>query len=151
MESMRDIALQTFGRILGDAAFIFIDSLAENTRPSPDDWDAEGISLKFIGQPSGEFRLWVGSAFTRIVAANMLGIDTDSEETVHKGIDALKELLNIVVGNFITAAYGDTPVFVLGLPEQLQREQLIKDFTDADAVWLAAEGNPVMFLVTIAP
>jgi hypothetical protein len=150
MESTRDIATQTVSRILGDAAFIFTDALTREARPSPEEWEAEGISLKFIGQPSGEVRMWVGSDFACIAAANMLGIDTGSEEAKQKGIDALKELLNMVVGNFMTAAYGEQLVFTLGLPQKLPRERLASDFNDSDAVWLEAEGSPVMFLVKIA-
>jgi hypothetical protein len=146
---IKDIAQQTIGRILGDAAFIFTDVLDEKAKPSAADWDAEGVSLTFTGRPSGELRMWVGSGFARVAAANMLGIDTESGEARQKGIDALKELLNMVVGNFITAAYGDTPVFDVGLPRTLPRERLAQDFSHPDAIWLEAEGNPVLFVVQV--
>ena len=150
MESTREITAQTVSRILGDAAFIFTDSLSADAQPSPEEWDCEGIALRFIGHPSGTVHMWVGSDFAFVVAANMLGIDTGSDEAKNKGIDALKELLNMVVGNFMTAAYGEAPVFELGLPEKLPREQLTEDVNDSDTVWLEAEGNPVMFLVKIS-
>ncbi len=144
MERYRDIARQTVGRILGEAAFLFTDDLPEGSRP-PLPWNAEGISLRFAGHPSGEIRMWVGEAFARIAAANMLGIDPTDREAAAKGTDALKELLNMATGNFLTEAFGPDPVFVLGLPERLPNELLADDVNDTDAFWLEAENCPVMF------
>jgi hypothetical protein len=147
MNTLREIATQTISRILGEAAFIFTDALAEGAKPPGAAWDADGVSLRFFGSPGGELRMWVGKGFACYAAANMLGLDADSEDARRKGTDALKELLNMIVGNFITAAYGDTPVFELGLPKNVARDLMEKDFVNPDAVWLGAEGNPVLFVI----
>jgi Chemotaxis phosphatase CheX len=158
MNTVHEIATQTISRILGEAAFIFTDNLEQSAKPADATWDADGVSLQFFGAsaPRGELRMWVGKGFACYAAANMLGLDAagsdDAHDDVHddarsKGMDALKELLNMVVGNFITAVYGDTPVFELGLPKNLSHDLLEKDFANPDAVWLGAEGNPVLFIV----
>jgi hypothetical protein len=64
-------------------------------------------------------------------------------------MDALKELLNIVVGNYLPAVYGDKPVFDLGLPRKLNRRDLPADCGGPETVWLEAEGNPVAFVVVM--
>jgi len=147
MNTVREIATQTISRILGEAAFIFTDALADGAKPSDATWDADGVSLQFFGSPGGELRMWVSKGFACYAAANMLGIDGDSDDARRKGTDALKELLNMIVGNFITAAYGDTPVFELGLPKNIPHDLMEKDFASPDAVWLGAEGNPVLFIL----
>jgi hypothetical protein len=149
MDSARDIASQTISRILGDAAFIFTDAIDKKGKPAAAGWDADGVSLSFFGKPSGELRMWVSAGFACYAAANMLGIDAASDEARKKGIDALKELLNMIVGNFITACYGDTLVFGLGLPQYLDRGQIIKDAAHPDAIWLAAEGNFILFVLEV--
>ena len=147
MAATKDILAQTVSRIFGEAAFIFTDALDEKAKPLVENWDAEGVSLNFTGKASGELRMWVGSGFARLAAANMLGIDAPSEEARQKGLDALKELINMVVGNYITAAFGDSPVFDLGLPKKLSLDQMTTDFVHPDAVWLEAEGNPLLLVI----
>lgn len=149
MNTVHEIATQTISRILGEAAFIFTDDLGQSAKPADAAWDADGVSLQFFGASAarGELRMWVGTGFACYAAANMLGLDADSDDARGKGMDALKELLNMIVGNFITAAYGDVPVFELGLPKNLPHDLLQKDFASPDGVWLGAEGNPVLFIV----
>lgn len=142
-------AKSTISRILSDAAFIFTDELDDSAKPSGDNWDADGVSLQFFGVPAGELHMWVSKGFACYAAANMLGLDDGSDEARKKGIDALKELLNMIVGNFITAAFGDKPVFDLGLPKDLTKEVMVRDFANANAIWLEAEGNPILFTVDV--
>jgi len=149
MAAILENAKQTISRILSDAAFIFTDNLDESARPTNESWDAEGVSLQFFGTPAGELHMWVSKGFACYAAANMLGLDDNSDEAGKKGIDALKELLNMIVGNFITSVYGDTPVFDLGLPKDLDREAMAADFTKTNTIWLEAEGNPILFTIDI--
>jgi hypothetical protein len=142
-----DIALQTVNRILSEAAFIFTDNIEKDAVPDLKTWEADGVSLTFSGKPSGELCMWVSPGFACFAAANMLGDDADSEESRAKGLDALKELLNMIVGNFITSAYGDTPVFELGIPQNRDRSFLLEDAAEADSFWLEADGNPVLFVI----
>jgi Chemotaxis phosphatase CheX len=149
MNTLHETATQTISRILGEAAFIFTDTLDPGAKPADASWDADGVSLRFFGSPGGQLRMWVGKGFACYAAANMLGLDADSDDARRKGMDALKELLNMIVGNFITAAYGDKPVFELGLPEKISPDLMEKDFSNPDAIWLGAEGNPVLYIIDL--
>lgn len=144
-----DTLSQVSSRILEDAAFVFTDLLDPQQRPDVDSWSAEGASLEFSGEKKGVLHMWASEGFARYAAANMLGIDEDAEDAGQKGMDALKELLNMVVGNFLTDLYGEEPIFDLGLPEPLPREALAGDVASEQGVWLEAEGNAVLFTVTI--
>ena len=149
MDTMLGIAAQTISRMLEAAAFIFTDSLSDSDKPALDSWQAEGVSLRFNGEPSGTVHMWVSGGFARCVAANMLGIDQESEAARGKGLDALKEMLNMIVGNFLTAAYGEALVFDLGLPEETDPALLEKHLKSPNIVWLQAEGNPVLFVIEL--
>jgi len=135
------------GRVFEDAAFVFTDVLDESDKPAAGEWDAEGVELTFSGHCTGTLRMWAGRGFACYAAANMLGIDEEAEGAREKGMDALKELLNIVVGNYLPEVYGDKPVFELGLPRKLPPERLEQDMNDPAGVWLEAEGNAVVFTV----
>ena len=149
MSTIKEIAEQTIGRIFGEAAFIFTDKLDQSAQPEPDSWDADGVSLQFKGTPSGEMRMWVSAGFACYAAANMLGVDPGSDEARIKGLDALKELLNIIVGNFITQAYGTALVFDLGIPRALDHAELAADSTHVNSLWLEAEDNCILFVVRV--
>ena len=151
MDSIAEIAEQTITRVLEGAAFIFTDPLAESDIPLLQTWEADGVSLKFKGKPTGMMHLWVSEGFACSIAANMLGIDMESEIAKEKGLDALKELLNMIVGNLMTAAFGEEPVFELGLPERIDRSLLESHGDNPHAIWLQADDNPVLFLIEIDP
>ncbi len=144
-ETIEDAAKSVIGRILEEAAFIFTDELSPEDRPHVDSWKADGVRLDFKGNPSGHLHMWASDGFAVYAASNMLGIDPDAEHAKEKGMDALKEILNMVVGNLITELYGESPVFDLGLPTQLSIDHLKADMSDASGIWLSAEENPVLF------
>jgi len=134
-------------RILSDSAFIFADPLENDDKPIIDEWRAQGVSLTFSGHCDGALSLWAEDDFLRGAAANMLGVDEDSEKATEKGLDALKEILNIIVGNLLTTVYGSDPVFDLGIPEKLQRETMKETYNEENVLWFEAEGNRVLFIL----
>jgi len=147
--AIKETLAKVAGRVLEDAAFIFTDNLDESCRPAADSWIAEGVSLDFSGQVTGELHMWAADGFARYAAANMLGIEEDSDGARQKGMDALKEILNMIVGNFLTEQYGQKKIFNLGLPRQLPPDGCWQDCERAHALWLEAEGNVIMFVIAI--
>ena len=147
--NVKEQTIEVVNRILEETAFVFTDVLAPEETPDPSTWEASGVALRFFGTPGGEMRLWASDGFARCVAANMLGVGEDDPAAAEKGIDALKESLNIIVGNYLTGVYGEKPVFDLGLPEPVDRERLAADFAHPDAVLLAADDHPVLILIEI--
>jgi hypothetical protein len=147
MNNTREIAIQTINRIFAEAAYMFVDKVNEIDGSLPDPDQFEGVSLMFNGEWAGEFHLWADSRFAAQAAANMLGIDENGNLAQSKGLDAMKELLNMIAGNFLTAAFGDEPKFEQGLPLSLNKESFKDDLTKNNVLLLEVEGNPVIFLV----
>jgi hypothetical protein len=127
-------------QVLESAAFIFAQPWESGKAPDFRMEMARGASLEFAGPHCGVFRIWADNSFCRYAAANMLGLDESDDEAARKGFDALKELLNIMVGNFLTAFYGTQPAFELGLPRE-RVEGAARDARSEQALWFEAEGN----------
>jgi chemotaxis protein CheY-P-specific phosphatase CheC len=137
-------------RVLEDASFVFTDDLpaALNAGAAPD--QVQGVSLSFAGASSGSFRLWGGAAFAALLSANMTGIDAAQPEAREKGIDAMKEILNIIAGNALTELFGSVAVFNLGIPANADPAQFAMDRTRSDGVWLMAEEHPLLCVADLA-
>lgn len=141
--------LQVVGRVLEETAYLFTDEIEDVDIPDINNWDAEGVKLFFTehnGTRSGAVHLWVAKGFASLAASNMLGIDEDDSDAIKKGMDALREILNVILGNLLTEVYGEEPVFDINLPTSLEYEHLLEDVDAKYSVWLEAEDNPVYFV-----
>lgn len=147
---LQEKAVGVISRVLEDAAFVFTDQLDVQDIPDAVSWDADGVSLTFEGYRRGELHMWASDGFARIAAANMLGIDVSEEGAREKGMDALKEILNMIVGNLLSAMFGDEPVFDLAIPQKLSESVLAGDCKSSDGIWLAAEEHAVLFTIVLA-
>jgi hypothetical protein len=129
-------------RILEDAAFLFVAPAEEGTGPGPD-WKAAGAELRWSGPREGTMRVWAEPSLLGVLSANMLGIEEDDPAAAAAGPDALREILNMVVGNCLTEAWGPGPVFQLSVPEEADPDLLARDAEDG--FWILAEDKPVLF------
>ncbi len=135
-------------RVLEDAVFIFAEDLDESEKPK-EEWDAEGASISFKGEATGVFRLWVDRSFAPLLAANMLGVEPEQPGIDRKGEDALREFLNIIAGNALTAIFGDSAVFSLSIPEKADEGRKESDYSRTDGVWLSAEEHRLLCVLDI--
>lgn len=113
-----------FCEVVEKMAFMFSDVPEEGD-------DATGVSdavrafMQFHGPIHGTIALAVAKGLCPEIAANSLGLETDDEDAVSKSYDALKELLNVICGNYLTRVAGEEPLFDLTVPqiEDLDLEQ----------------------------
>lgn len=115
---MQDQATETlttmFSEVLADLAFMFTDEDPVNMAPGGK-WLETTIG--YDGSHSGVLRLRCTREFAIQLAANLLGLDTEDVDTEQSARDAVKEFMNVVCGQFITAAYGTEEVFDLTIPQ----------------------------------
>lgn len=128
-------------RILEEAAFLFSEPL-EISDSQLEAWDPVGVQLRWNGPSTGNMRAWADRSLLSVLAANMLGIDEDDPVSQAKGLDALKESLNMIVGNCLTEAWGPGPVFLLEIPRLVVDG--FRDTEQAEGIWLSIEGRPVL-------
>ena len=78
------------------------------------------------------------------LAASVWGVERDDAVIAEKGIDAVKEMLNVICGNILTEIAGSEPVFNLSVPASRELDA---------AAWksLASQGTTVAFMVDDYP
>jgi CheY-specific phosphatase CheX len=101
-EALRDV----FCDVLEKQAFMFaepalLDELPQNVK------GAVVVDIGYSGEHSGSLHLVVPSELARQFVANIVGLDV-SDVNDEGAKDALKEILNIVCGNFLTVFYGES-------------------------------------------
>jgi len=110
----------------------------------PDDTWLE-TTIGYRGPVSGTLRLWCSRRFSTLLAANLLGVDPEDEDASSKEEDAVKEFMNIVCGQFVTAMHGAAAVFDLSIPQtaELDHAPALHESDDTHATTLSAEGHPI--------
>lgn len=112
-----DTLTEVFCEILEQMAFMFAEPVEAQEDIAPAPRESVLAHLSFVGEFSGKLSLAVPVEMCAELAANMLGEEADDPDAIAKGMDALKELLNVLCGNLLTAFAGDEPVFNLDVPE----------------------------------
>jgi len=130
--------------IFEQVAFVFTDDTGMHCRPQNNNWDALGAELKFTGTKNGTIHLWLETKLASSIALNMLASEEPLEKD--KAIDAVREMCNIISGNFITTAYQNADI-ILHIPDSLDTKILQSDFTDPDGVWFSSDDGAILVLV----
>ncbi len=116
MPEQRTATLTTiFSDVLADLAFMFNDDSDEVQYSSDELWLESSVSYR--GVAAGTLRLRCTRTFSVTLAANLLGVDPTDIDSDAKADDAVKEFMNIVCGQLITALHGTEHVFDLTIPE----------------------------------
>ena len=104
-------------------------------------------SISYKGNRAGALILIVSDKTAKILAYNILGIDEDEEDLpFESSMDALKELLNTICGQFMTAMFGDEPVFDLTVPETsiISLDEWQKSVDSGNFLALNVDDEPIL-------
>lgn len=136
--------------IFQNAAYLFAEKLAPWDQPEFSKWMPLGAEIVYSGQETGYIRLWADEALARTIAMNMLGMDCDVNIAKGKCVDALKEILNMIAGNFITVYYGENSNIRIGLPSLPADSYFRRDFENKESLWFYVEGHIMLVATEIA-
>ncbi len=103
-----------FSDILSNMAFIFIANADEEEAQSAN--YTLQTRIFYFGACKGVLQLRCDGRFAALLAGNLLGVDAADSSAEQKRLDALKELMNVVCGNLVTALYGTEALFDLSIP-----------------------------------
>jgi len=110
-EKLQDVVI----RVLEDAAFVLCEPVGEGP-PWPDETVVIGsIAISGCGR-RGRLDISACDEFTRLLAANLLGVEPDDPDVSSRGEGALGELSNIVAGAFLNELFGSDTVCGIGIP-----------------------------------
>ena len=102
--------------VLGDLAFLVSEDQSPQLPPGAI-W-IEGC-VSYRGPISGQLCCWCTQDLARQLAANLLGLEPDSDSIDGRVYDAVAEFANIVCGQLITTCHGTTGIFDLAVPTAL--------------------------------
>jgi hypothetical protein len=138
-DSLLATSVAVFPRMLEDTAFLFAE---EVEGPLEFQDQPVGVGIAYEGPEFGTLHLWAQASFTKVLAANMLGIEENDAAADARRVDALGELLNIVLGHCLTERFGDDESMRMGLPHVLPAARL--EIDQDLGHWLSVEGEPVL-------
>ena len=104
-----------FCDVLEHLAFMFGDRVDKEEISSQSGDFVEG-RIDFKGPKHGELRFMALDRIAADLAANILGIDPDAARASEDSEDTLKELMNVTVGQLLTAICRTEAVFNVGVP-----------------------------------
>lgn len=138
-------------RILEQTAFMFPEPVDMEDGISLDEYEYNIAKLAFDGDNSGEIILIVPVEFRAELAANMLGEDIEESDSKGKHADALREILNIIAGQFLTTLYGEKAIFNLKPPvvSELPQEEFFSLIEENDYTCVISDEYPVISYLTL--
>jgi len=146
MNSQHQETLTTvFSEIIESLAFMFVEDPEDDTVFTTGTEFVQ-VQMGFSGPFKGDLTIAVPVDMCPELASNVLGLDPDDELVTHNPYDALKELLNIICGNLLTALAGEEPVFDLTIPEVtlLDKAGWTAFMEKEGTVRFVADDNPVL-------
>ena len=108
--------IQSIINVLENVAFIFPVPIEDTASDSCKLDGHKCICVDFQGPYQGKLFFCISESLSKVIAANMLGLDESEDGLEKKSIDASKEVVNIMCGNILVSLYGEEPVFDLGTP-----------------------------------
>ncbi|MBS0196875.1 MAG: chemotaxis protein CheX [Planctomycetes bacterium] len=118
---MNELTAQRLAELTAEAlertAFLISDPV--ETDPAVYCKACEGATIRYRGPDTGCVTLNAGEGFLRTLASNLLGVEPEEVEPLTQGVDAIRELTNIVGGSVVAELGGRDCAYSLGLPEPL--------------------------------
>jgi hypothetical protein len=133
---------KAFAEVLQQLTFLFASPDADvDTDMAKPESDWMTLILPFEGPETGEVGLRLPRSLQIEVAANFLGLDSESPEAELHSEDASRELLNVVTGHVLSDWAGENSVFNLGPARLLEKgSDHHSDLSESFDV----EGNPAI-------
>jgi CheY-specific phosphatase CheX len=133
-ESLETAVSVCTSRVLDTAAFISVWPWTEHDRdlPAPD----IAATMEFRGPCQGRMIFRVSSEVLPTLAMNMLGDFNSDPGHREKALDALKEVLNMICGNVLTAWRGAEAAFNLSPPEMMDMDMTPVSAPQAQAMFV---------------
>lgn len=99
--------------VLGDLAFMVTDDGPVELPPGAS-WLQADIS--YHGEHTGNLKCWCTRELAIKLAASLLATEADAGEAQAAADDALREFMNVLCGQLVTAWHGTAGVFTLSIP-----------------------------------
>ena len=144
---MQTEVLERVGSVVSDVmerfAYVFGEPVEKHTLPVPSE-ELWLTSIRWSGTNAGSMKMAAPAALGSVLAANLLGIESDEEGAQERAADAFKEMLNVICGHLCTELGREGGFFDLDTPD-------LSPFTAAQWAALSGEEDCVTFAVDDHP
>ena len=110
-ENWIETLTEVISEVLETSAFVFGEPCQKDDIPV-DVAGALKATIVFEGPLGGSIEIAAAPGLATELAAGVLGLEAD-EVTPEQAEDALKELVNVTCGQWLTSVFGDEPIFKL--------------------------------------
>ncbi len=114
-ESVRDEFAQLFASVIQKLAFVICDIVDKDDLAAVDGTVCQA-TMRFEGARRGRLTLAAPESACDVLAANVMGVDSEADSAQKLARDALGEVVSVTCGHFLSAAFGDQS-FALTGPE----------------------------------
>jgi len=114
----RKILQDVLSDVLEKQAFMFL----EDGTDVPVEYHEEGIGagIAFNGEKNGEINIYVSKSTAIEISANIIGEDVTDDYDINNAIDSIKEIINVVCGNFLTRLGNEDAEYNITIPNHQQ-------------------------------
>lgn len=146
----KEVLSEVFSDVLMKYAFMFGETCQKDDLPENGDGYLHAY-VSFYGYKSGVLGVITQKSLCFEMAANVLGIDPEEENSNDEAEDTLEELINIVCGQFLTATFGVDPIFNLFPPsvDELDEDDWRKYVSDNNTIGFVIEDTPAIIYVQV--
>ncbi len=132
--------------VLERFAFMFMDPLDKAEWPADPAEAFEEVTIEFTGPQRGGLALVAGREFGLSLAANVLGREKN-EVQPELVPDAIKELVNVICGEYLERLAGKRVVFHLTIPRiSVINASQAREFVERpETLCLSIDGHPAAF------
>ncbi len=127
--------------VLGDLAFMVTDDGPVELPPGASWLQAD---ITYQGENVGSLRCWCTRELATKLAASLLATEADAGEAQAAADDALREFMNVLCGQLVTAWHGTAGVYTLTIPT-------VREFLGTPALPPAEPGRSCQLLVEGEP
>lgn len=149
---MSNATIQTLGEVfcstIEGLAFMFGAVVPVSDQPEEVS-DCIRATIGYSGTDGGRLTLLTSKALADELVENLADVEATDIDADELARDALGELMNVALGQFLTARSGRTPVFDLSEPhvESCGPESWTDALADERALALNVEEHPVLLLL----
>lgn len=112
----KELLEKVFVEVLEKMAYVFAQPTRKDSIPAAEE-ECSLARMTFTGPMAGTLILAAPSAASREIAANIMGMEPESDMVIDMASDAIKEVLNVTCGHVLTSLAGVRPVFNVTTPD----------------------------------
>jgi chemotaxis protein CheY-P-specific phosphatase CheC len=149
--NQKEIVEEVFCDVIGKLAFMFGEVTPKEDLPRKGSTTYVRTSMSFSGGLAGDLALAVPEEACPEIAANALGMEPDNDRVMERGLDALKEVLNVACGRILTALAGEEAMFDMSIPviSKLDATAWSALVDDPDSFGFLADDHPVLLTLSL--